>query len=121
MEESEAMQAKMQAKDETQAVTIGTVGETEMAKTKTGTGMVRHQNGNARTDRMKGTHKYRKARAAQRAAARAAYIVLTKPMTLTGGRSQTDHSPVHNQKTKFTSACRVRAKFRVHDVRYIRM
>ena len=68
------------------------------AKAKTGTGMV------SPTDRMIGAHQRGKASAARKAAAKAACTVLTKPLTLIGGRSQTDHSPAHNQKKTSSSA-----------------
>ena len=87
----------MQVKDGTQARGIGTVGEAANTKAKTGTGLV-NPNSKARTDRMIGARQRGKARAARKAAAQATYTALTRPVTLTGGRSQTDHSRAHNQK-----------------------
>ena len=92
-----ARQEKMQAKDGTQARAIGTAGETARAKAKTGTGVVSPKDGKVRTGRMTGERQHGKARAA--------YTVLAKPVTATSGRSQTDHSPGHNQKKQFTFAC----------------
>ena len=114
-----ARQAKLQAKDGTQARAIGTVGEAVRAKAKTGKGVVRPKNGKARTGRMIGARQHGMVRT-RKAAARAASTVLTKPVTSTDGRSQTDHSPAHNQKNKFNSACGDGAKCKLNDVRYIR-
>ena len=61
-----ARQAKMQAKDGTQARAIGTAGEAVRAKAKTGTGMASPKNGKARTDRMMGARQHGKARAARK-------------------------------------------------------
>ena len=71
----------MQAQDGTQARAIGTAGETVRAKT--GVGMTSPKNGKVSTDRMTGARQREKARAARKAAARAVYTVLTKPMTAT--------------------------------------
>ena len=95
----------MQAKDETQARAIGTVGETVRAKAKTGKGVVSPKSGKARTDRTIGAHHPGKARAARNAAAQAADTALTKLVTLIRGSRQTDHSTAHSQKKKPTSAC----------------
>ena len=83
----------------TQARATGTVGEAVGAKAKTDTGMESAKNGKDRTDRMIGPHEHGKARAARKAAA-----ALTNLVTLTCGRSQTDHGTDHNQKKKSTSA-----------------
>ena len=64
------------------------------------TGMASLKNDKVRTDRMIGA-----LRAVQKAAARTENTVLAKPVTATGGRSQTDDSPAHKQKKKFTPAC----------------
>ena len=87
-----------------QARTSGTAGETARAKAKIGMEMASPRNGKIRTDIVTGARQHGKARTARKAAARAVYTVLTKPVTATGGSSQTDHSPAHNLKKQF-SAC----------------
>ena len=68
------------------------------AKAKTCKGAASPKIGKARADRMIGALQRGKARAARKAAAQATCTALTKPVTLTGGRSQTDHIRAHNQK-----------------------
>ena len=70
--------------------------ETVRAKAKTGTGMANPKRGKVRTDRKPGARQHGMARAARKALARAA---LTKLVTSTGRRSQTDHSPAHNEQS----------------------
>ena len=94
----------MQAKDGMQARVIGTTEEAVRAKAKTCKGVVSPKNGKDSTDRMTEAHQCGKARADRTAAAKAAFIALTKLVTLIGGRNETDHSTAHNQKKKSTSA-----------------
>ena len=95
-----ARHAMIQAKDGTQARAVGKNCGNGEGRSKDWNG-----NGKGRTDGMTGSRLRGKARAARNAAAGAVYTVLTKPVTANGGHSQKDHSPAHNQKKKFTSAC----------------